>query len=82
MSSHLLPKHTNINTYIIILPGFLYGCETWFAIVREGHSFENRVLTKIFGLKKEKGTADWRKPHHEESQDAVCCSKVIDCRVN
>jgi len=78
----LLPKNTNINTYIIIvLPVVLYGCETWFAILGEGHSFEDRLLTKIFGLKKEKGTEDWRKLRREESHDAVCFCKVMNCLV-
>jgi len=28
--------------------------------------FENRVLRKIFGPKKEKITVEWRRLHHEE----------------
>jgi hypothetical protein len=39
----------------IILPVVLYGCETWSLILREEHRlrvFENRVLRRIFGLKK------------------------------
>jgi hypothetical protein len=28
--------------------------------------FENRVLTRIFGLKRDEVTGDWRKLHHEE----------------
>jgi hypothetical protein len=28
--------------------------------------FENRVLRRIFGRKRDEVTADWRKPHNEE----------------
>jgi hypothetical protein len=34
----------------------LYGCKTWFLTLREEHIlrvFENRVLSKIFGPKRE-----------------------------
>jgi len=40
----------------IILPVVLYGCETWSVTLREEHrlrKFENRVLRKISGPKKE-----------------------------
>jgi hypothetical protein len=41
---------------MIILPVVLYGCETWSLILREEHIlrvFENRVLRKIFGPKRD-----------------------------
>ena len=37
----------------------VYGCETWSLTVREEHRlgvFENRVLIKIFGLKRDEAT--------------------------
>jgi hypothetical protein len=37
--------------------------------LREGHRlrvFENRVLRRIFGLKRDEVTGDWRKLHNEE----------------
>jgi hypothetical protein len=46
----------------IILPVVLYGCETWSLTVREEHKlrvFENRVLRRIFGLKRD-GWSDGR----------------------
>jgi hypothetical protein len=39
------------------LPVVLYGCDSWSLTLREEHRlrvFENRVLTRIFGLKREK----------------------------
>ena len=41
----------------------LYGCETWSVTTREEHRlgvFENRVLRKIFGPKKDEVTGEWR----------------------
>jgi hypothetical protein len=38
------------------LPAVLYGCETWSLTLGEGHGlrvFENRVLRRIFGPKRE-----------------------------
>jgi len=47
----------------------LYGCETWSPTLREERSlrvFENRVLRRIFGPKRDKVTGEWRKLHNEE----------------
>jgi hypothetical protein len=47
----------------------LYGCETWSLTVREEHElrvFENRVLRRIFGPKRDGVTGGWRKLHNEE----------------
>jgi hypothetical protein len=46
----------------------LYGCETWSPKLREEHRlrvFENRVLSRIFGKKRDKVTGKWRKLHNE-----------------
>jgi hypothetical protein len=53
----------------IILPLVLYGCETWSLTLREGHRlrvFENRVLTRIFGPKRDNLSGEWRKLHNEK----------------
>jgi hypothetical protein len=54
----------------IILPVVLYGCETWFLTLREEYTrilsvFENKVLRRIFGLKRDEMTGRWRKLHTE-----------------
>ena len=44
-------------------------CETWSLTLREEHTlrvFENRVLRRIFGLKRNEVTGEWRKLHNEE----------------
>jgi len=56
----------------IILSIVLYGCKTWSLTVREEHRlrvFENRVLRRIFGFKREEIIWEWRKLHNEEIND-------------
>ena len=59
-----------VNTYkTIILPVVLYGCETWSLTLREEHRlrvFENKVIRKIFGAKRDGITREWRKLHNSE----------------
>jgi hypothetical protein len=56
----MLTKKLKIRIYkTIILPVVLYGCETWSLTLREGHRlrvFENRVLRRIFGPKRDEVT--------------------------
>jgi hypothetical protein len=45
------------------------GCETWSLTLREEHRlrvFENRVLGRIFGQKRDEVIGGWRKLHNEE----------------
>jgi len=47
----------------------LYGCKTWSLTLREERRlrvFENRVLRKVFGPKRDEVTGEWRKMHNEE----------------
>jgi hypothetical protein len=57
LSSCLLFRNVKVKIYkTIILPVVLYGCETWFLILREEHRlrvFENRVLRRKFGPKRD-----------------------------
>jgi hypothetical protein len=70
LSSRLLSKNIKIRIYkIIILPVVLYGCETWSLTLREEYRlrvFENRVLRRIFSLKRDEVTGGWRKLHNKE----------------
>jgi hypothetical protein len=54
---------------IIILPVVLYGCETWSHALNKEHKlrvFENRVLGRKFGQKRDGVTGGWRKLQNEE----------------
>jgi hypothetical protein len=60
LSSRLLSRNAKVNIHkTIIMPVVLYGCETWYLALREEHRlsvFENRVLTRIFGPKRDEVT--------------------------
>jgi hypothetical protein len=68
LSSHLLSKNVKFRIYkTIILPVLLYGCEIWSLTLWEEHRlgvFENRVLRRIFGPKRDEMTGGWRKMHN------------------
>jgi hypothetical protein len=76
LSSSLLSENINTKMYRnTILPVVLYGCETWSLTLREERRlsvFENRVLRKIFGPKRDEVTGEWRKLHNEELSDRYC----------
>ena len=67
LSSSLLSKKLKIKIYrTIILSVVVYGCETWSLTLREERRvFENRVLRRVFGLKRDEVTGEWRKLHNE-----------------
>ena len=73
LSSSLISKNLKIKIYrTIILPVVLYGCETWSLTLREEHRlsvFENRVLRRILGPKRDEVTWEWSKLHNEELND-------------
>jgi hypothetical protein len=77
----LLSKNTKIKTYrSIILPVVLYGCDTWSVTLREEHRlrvFENRVLRRIFGPKRDKVMGEWRRLHNEELIDLYPSPNII-----
>jgi len=62
-----------INIYrAIILPLVLYGCETLSLTLREERRlrvFENRVLRRIFGPRRDEVTGDWRELHNDKLND-------------
>jgi hypothetical protein len=64
----------------IILPVVLYGCETWSLTLREEHRlrvFENRVLRRIFGHKRNEETGGWTKLHNEELHNLYSSPSII-----
>jgi hypothetical protein len=81
LSSHLLSRNVKIKIYkTTILPVVLYGCETWSLTLREEHRwrvFENRVLRRIFGPKRDEVTAGWRKLHNEELHGLYSSPSIV-----
>jgi hypothetical protein len=73
LSSRLLSKNLKIRiNKTIILPVVLHGCETLSLTLREEHRlrvFENRVLRRIFGPRKDEVTRECRKLNNEELRD-------------
>jgi hypothetical protein len=64
----------------IVLPVILYGCETWSLTLMEKHRlrvFENKVLSRIFGPKRDEVTGGWRKLHNEELHDLYSSPGII-----
>jgi hypothetical protein len=58
----------------------LYGCETWSLTLREEERlrvFENRVLRRIFGPKRDEATGEWGRIHNEELNDLYSSSNII-----
>jgi hypothetical protein len=82
-SYRLLSRNVKVKIYkTIILPVVLYGCETWYRYLtlREEHRlrvFENRVLRRIFGPKRDEVTGEWRKLHNEELHNLYSSSDII-----
>jgi len=81
LSSRLLSKYLKIKIYrTIILPVVLYGCETWSLTLREEQRlrvFENRVLRKVFGPKRDEVTREWRKLHNEKLNDRYSLPNIV-----
>jgi hypothetical protein len=64
----------------IILPVVLYGCETWSLTLREKHRlrvFENRVLRRIFGPKRNEVMGEWRKLQSRELHNLCSLPDII-----
>jgi hypothetical protein len=76
LSSSLLSKNLKFKIYrTVILPFVLCGCETWSLTLRKGcrlRVFETRVLTLIFGPKRDEVTGEWRRLHNVELNDLYC----------
>ena len=81
LSSSLLSKNLKINLYrSTVLPVVLYGCETWSLTLREERRlrvFENRVLRRTFGPRRNEVTGEWRKLHSEELNDLYSSPNIV-----
>jgi len=79
-TSSLLSKNLKIRIYRCIILPVLYGCETLSLTLREKRRLrvsENRVLRRVFGLKRDEVTGEWRKLHNEELNDLYSSSNIV-----
>jgi hypothetical protein len=67
----LLSRNVKVKIYkTTIPPVVLYGCETWSLTLRGKHQrlrgFENMVVRRKFGPKRDEVTGEWRQLHSDE----------------
>ena len=68
-----------IYIYVCVLC-VLYGCETWSLTLLEGRKlrvFENMVLRRIFGPRRDEVTREWRRLHNEELNDLYSSPNIL-----
>jgi hypothetical protein len=81
LSSRPLSENVTIKIYkTIIFPVALYGYKTWYLTLCEEHRlrvFENRVLRRIFGHKRDEATGTWIKLRNEELHNLYSSPSII-----
>jgi hypothetical protein len=76
-----MSRNVKVKIYrTIILSVVLYRCETWSLTLRDEHRlrvFENRVLRRLFGPKRDEVLGEWRKLHNEELHNLYYSPDII-----
>jgi len=69
-----------LHNTVCVCVAVVYGCETWSLALRDERRlrvFENRVLRRIFGPKKDEVTVQWSKLHNEELNDLYSSPNIV-----
>ena len=81
LSFSLLSSNIKINIHRnITLPVVLYGCETWSLTSREERRlrvFENRVLRRLLGPKRDEVRREWGKLRNEELNNLYSSPNIV-----
>jgi hypothetical protein len=80
LSSRLLSENLKITIYRTIILPVLFRCETWSLTLKEERRlrvFENRMLGRIFGPKRDEVTGEWRKLHTEELNGLYSLPNIV-----
>jgi len=73
----------NLKTKIyrtIILPVVLYGCEAWSLTAKEERKlrvFENMVVRRIFGPRRDEVTREWKRLHNKELNGLYSSPNIV-----
>jgi hypothetical protein len=81
LSYSSLSKNIKIKIYrTVILPVVVYECETWLLTLRNElrlRVFENKVLRRTFGPKRDEVTGEWIKLRNEELNDLYSTPNIV-----
>ena len=80
VAKHYVALVYQLNKFCQILKMFVYGCGTWSLTLRKERRlrvFENKVLMRIFGRKRDEVTGEWRKLHKEKLNALYSSPNII-----